>query len=100
MAIPYEIHRGLIHTDTKNQLPRFWQLVDNIATSDFVAADWELASLMWAEMRRTGKTVDEMDLLIAAYAKRRNAIVVTDNEKHFVPLGVPVENWLHRKEWL
>ena len=96
----YEVYRGLLHKDRKNLLPYFLKLMDSMAISSLAQEDWTYAAVLWAETRGAGKTVDEMDLLIAAYAKRRHATVVTNNEKHFTPLGVPVENWLHKKEWL
>ncbi|MEM7535914.1 MAG: PIN domain-containing protein [Chloroflexota bacterium] len=99
-VVYHEIYRGLLYRDTKRLLADFLNLIDNTAIQPFTQDDWTEASVMWAEMRRTGNTVGEMDILIAAYAKMRNAIVVTNNEKHFIPLGVPVENWLHKKEWL
>jgi predicted nucleic acid-binding protein len=37
--------------------------------------------------------VSDADLLIAVFARIRNAILVTNNEKDVVGLGVVIENW-------
>lgn len=34
------------------------------------------------------------DLLMAVFTYNRNAVLITDNQKDFIGLGVSVENWL------
>lgn len=47
------------------------------------------------ELRRMGKPTGEMDALIAAVARSRGDIVVTDNTRHFENiLSLHLENWL------
>lgn len=48
-----------------------------------------------AELERIGKPIGAMDMMIAAHARSRNEVLVTNNTKHF--LRVPrlkVENWM------
>lgn len=89
----YEIYRGFLHKDAQKQLRFFLQITANFTWDDFNRQDWEHAAQLWANMRRSGHPPAETDLLIGAYALRRGAIVVTDNIKHFFPLGAMVENW-------
>ena len=50
------------------------------------------------KLRRAGKPMDELDLLIGVTALDNKLILVTDNVKHFNNLeGVRIENWKTRK---
>lgn len=47
-----------------------------------------------AFLEKSGKPIDDMDLLIAATALTHNLILVTNNEKHFLNIkGLKLENW-------
>lgn len=57
------------------------------------------ASLKYAEIRsllqKSGKIIDDMDMLIAACVMTENAILVTNNEKHFSHIrGLNIQNWI------
>lgn len=46
--------------------------------------------------RKQGDPIPDADLLIAAQALRLNAVLVTNNERHFSPfaaLGLRIEDW-------
>lgn len=90
----YEILRGLLHRDARNQLQLFLRYAALLAWDDFSQDDWQEAARLWAELRSQGLQTGDADLLIGVYALRRLAVVVTANEKDFAPLGVPAENWL------
>lgn len=90
----YEIYRGLLYRDARKQLGFLLGYSDTYIWDDLKRPDWEQAAELWAESRRNGVTVSDTDLLIAAYAIQRSAVVVTANTDHFLPLGAPVENWL------
>lgn len=89
----YEILRGLLHRDAQRQLDFFRDYSTTLTWEDLEREDWEFAARLWAEVRSKGRPVEDADLLIGAYAARRQAVVVTDNTKHFEQLGVAVENW-------
>ena len=45
-------------------------------------------------LERSGKIIDDMDLLIASTALTHNLILVTNNEKHFSRIdGLEIDNW-------
>ncbi len=45
-------------------------------------------------LKRTGKTIDDFDLLIGSTAVINNLTVVTNNRKHFDRIkGIKIENW-------
>jgi tRNA(fMet)-specific endonuclease VapC len=92
-VVYYEVLRGLYQKDAKRQLQLFLSYTKTMIWDNLNKADWERAARLWADLRRKGKQVAEADLLIGVYASQRQAILVTDNEKHFAPTGVVVENW-------
>lgn len=92
----YEILRGLLHRDAQKQRQRLLDYAATFLWDDFTRADWEKSAELWAVLRGQGLQVSDADLLIGVYARQRDAVVVTANEKHFVPLGVQTENWLSR----
>lgn len=60
---------------------------------DFIAAR-EFGKIQ-GELRRMGKPTGEIDAIIAAVARSRNFILVTDNIKHFQNIvDLKIENWL------
>ena len=89
----YEVRRGLLQRDAKGQMMRFTLLFSGFEWQDYTLNDWTLASELWAKRSLLGKPVGDADLMIAVFAINRNAILVTDNEKDFVDLGVTIENW-------
>ena len=52
-----------------------------------------------AELRRGGKPIGDMDLLIAGVAASRDLKVVTNNTDHFNRItDISLENWLRPSE--
>lgn len=93
IVVYYEIKRGLLKRDAKKQMVIFEHLSNQLAWCDVIIEDWELAARLWAERSKRGKPIADADVLIAAQAKRLDAILVTDNTKDFDALGVKTENW-------
>lgn len=89
----YEVLRGLLHRDAKKQMDLFFDYIKGFTREDFNQTDWQVAAQLWAGLRRMGWQISDADLLIAAYAMERQAVIVTDNQKDFEILDVTVENW-------
>ena len=48
-----------------------------------------------ADLEKDGKIIDDADLFIAACALANDAVLVTNNEKHFKRIkGLKLANWL------
>ena len=90
----YEALRGLLHRDAQKQKQHLLDYAAAFIWEDFDRTDWEKAAELWATLRSQGMQVGDADLLIGVYAIQRQAIVITANERHFVPLGIQTENWL------
>ena len=47
-----------------------------------------------ARLRKSGKTIDDFDLLIGVSAVANKLILITNNESHFDRInGIEIENW-------
>ena len=55
--------------------------------------DWDSASLLWAELHRRGRSISDLDLLLATLARKHGAVLVTSNTQHFEDLGLVLEDW-------
>ena len=66
-----------------------------IITLDRVIID--MASEIYAKLKRSGNLVEDADILIAASCLVKDIVLVTDNEEHFRRIeNLEVENWLIR----
>jgi predicted nucleic acid-binding protein len=91
--IYYEIQRGLLW----NNQPKKQRILSNqiLPALDWVEVkdeDWEQASHFWANARKHGQQVDDIDVLLAAIAYRLNATIVS-SDNDFNALTVKRENW-------
>ena len=68
--------------------------------SEIITLDGEIidmASEIYAKLKRSGNLVEDADILIAASCPVEGMILVTDNEEHFRRIeNLEVENWLIR----
>lgn len=60
---------------------------------DYDSDMWTQAAELWAIERRRGRAHDDADLLIAAFARKLGATMVTNNVADFVSLDVLVVDW-------
>jgi len=61
----------------------------------FDDADAVEYGIMRAELEKKGKIIGPMDLLLAAQAKKKRLIIVTNNTREFERLeGLKIENWV------
>jgi tRNA(fMet)-specific endonuclease VapC len=75
-----------------NNLGRFLQLV---SIADYDRRSAEAYSQIRLSLRQKGRPSGEADMLIAAAAIADNAVLVTDNVKHFQHIeNLKIENWL------
>jgi tRNA(fMet)-specific endonuclease VapC len=95
-VVEFEVRRGLSHLKLTNTEKQFDVAMTRFKYSPFVRDTWLRAAELWAHTRRSGRVVSDADILIAAQAIELEAVLVTDNEKHFEvfkPFGLIVENW-------
>jgi tRNA(fMet)-specific endonuclease VapC len=90
----YEIFSGLKHRDASKQLEKFlaFSKVNRIIplTEESVKA----SAVIYAELRKKGTPVDDIDLLIAGVAIANNLVLITHNQKHFGKIKeLELEDW-------
>jgi len=72
-------------------LNQFLSIVNILPFGDEAAVEY---GKICAALRRQGTPIGVMDMLIAAHAKARRLIVVTDNAREFERVrGLELENW-------
>jgi tRNA(fMet)-specific endonuclease VapC len=83
------LHKGSVKL--QNQIKTF---VNRLRVIDFNAAAAEEYAQIRHFLETQGTPIGNMDLLIAACAKSSNAILVTNNERHFSKIpNLKLENW-------
>ena len=90
----YEIISGLMFRDARRQLERFREFaaLNQVLPLSGSAIEW--AARFYADTRRAGTPVDDIDLLIAGIAAAHHLGVATANVEHFRKIpGLHVENW-------
>jgi len=90
----YEIVSGLMHRDARRQLERFREFAALNRVLPLSASAVEWAARFYADTRKAGTPVDDIDLLIAGIALAHGLGVATRNLDHFRRTsGLYVENW-------
>jgi predicted nucleic acid-binding protein len=92
-VVYYETLRGLLNRQAQGQARFFSNLATTLVYEEFERRDWDEAAVQWDNLRQQGHHSNDADLLIGVYAYRRKAILVTSNEKDFIPLEINIENW-------
>jgi len=91
--VDYEVMRGLLHKGATAQILRYENLIrPNFQWTGLTDFDWRQVAVFWADMKRIGKQLSDMDLLIAAITKRLNATLVTADDD-FMALPIMRDNW-------
>jgi len=92
----YEVARGLYHKDAQKQLSALEVLVEESEWCEFDSETWDAGARLWADCRKNGTPTGhglDKDVLIAAQVRKQNAILVTNNDRHFKYLDITYENW-------
>jgi len=91
----YEVRRGLLAKDAKRQMNYFDDLCAVLGVHDLTIADINTASEIYANLKSTGKFLDDdADLLIAAQCLTNGYTVVTNNKRHFENIkGLQMVDW-------
>ena len=91
--IHYEVLRGLLWTNAPLKRRRYEeQFIPALEWIDLIDADWQQAAQFWADARRKGKQLADVDCLLAALAVRLNASIVSA-DADFDALPVKREDW-------
>jgi tRNA(fMet)-specific endonuclease VapC len=90
----YEVGSGLKHRDAQKQLDKFLEFAQYGAILPLTEHSALISAEIYADLRRKGMPIDDIDVLIAGIAKANNLVVVTRNQGHFRRIeGLEVEDW-------
>jgi tRNA(fMet)-specific endonuclease VapC len=90
----YEIVSGLKHRDAQKQLTSFLNFVSYHTVLPLTTTSTIISADIYANLRKKGTPVDDIDILIAGIAIANDLILVTNNLKHFQKIeGLEIEDW-------
>lgn len=90
----YEVVGGLLAKGALKQLNVFEDFVAENIVVPMTDKSAKISAELYASLRQTGNTVDDIDLLIAGIAIENDMTLATNNESHFgrIP-NLKIENW-------
>jgi predicted nucleic acid-binding protein len=90
----FEVKKWLIAVNSKIKLQAFEKLFEKYGIDAIEKETLDLSLSIYIKLRQNGITIDDGDLLIAAYCIQNNYILVTNNQKHFEKIdNIQVVNW-------
>lgn len=90
----YEIMSGLKFKFSEKYLKSYSLFTDSIYIYPLTEQSVQISSDLYANLRKKGKPLDDIDLLIAGTAVENKSILVTGNLSHFQRIkGLKMENW-------
>ena len=93
--VHFEIRRGFLYKSAPKKEAAYKILRSSYRVGEMTEESWECAASVYANLRHAGYTVEDADLLIAAFCLVGGITLVTDNIKHFINIpGLRVENWV------
>ena len=79
----------------EKNLAKVYRVSEIFPTLNISPSVMEIFGELKSSLERSGKIIDDMDLLIASTALTHNLVLVTNNEKHFNRInGLEIENWM------
>ncbi len=79
----FEIVSGLKHRDAQHLLTRFSAFVKRNTLLHLTEQSVLISGDLYAQLRKTGNPIDDIDLLIAGIAIENKLVLITNNRKHF-----------------
>jgi tRNA(fMet)-specific endonuclease VapC len=90
----YEVKRGLRLIGAAKQLQKLCSLCELFPVGTFDDALLEIAVDIYVEERKAKRNTEDADILIAAFCRQHDYILVTDNAKHFRDIDrLRLVNW-------
>lgn len=90
----YEILSGLKFKFSEKYLKSYSLFADSIYIYPVTEQSVQISSDLYSGLRKKGKPLDDIDLLIAGTAIENRSVLVTGNLSHFRRIkGLKTENW-------
>jgi tRNA(fMet)-specific endonuclease VapC len=89
-----ELFRGAyLSSSPENKLKLIKEFTDLFSLLEFNEKVCLEYGKEYARLSKLGKITENIDLMIACFAKVNNLILVTRNKKHFENIGIKIESW-------
>jgi predicted nucleic acid-binding protein len=90
----YEVRRGLLAVNAERQIKEFGELCLRCLVGQLDNSILDAAVTIHVALKTRGRTIDEIDILIAAYCKTHGYTLVTNNTRHFENIpGLLLADW-------
>lgn len=90
----YEIIKGLKYNGNVNKEQDFYRFLTNITVFSLENDAIQIASDIYATLRKSGMTIGDADILIASIVISNKGKLITNNVKHYKNIrGLIIENW-------
>ncbi len=90
----YEIKRGLLASGATTKLTRFLNFVKQIGIVELKSSTLDLASQIYADLKKSGDMIEDDDIFIGATALESEAVLITNNEQHLGRIkDLKIEVW-------
>ena len=90
----YEVKRGLLAMNATAKMKIFLRYCPERAVGVMGLAVMDAAADIYATLRKTGRSAEDGDILIAAYCVVHGYTLVTHNTRHFEGIaGLEIEDW-------
>jgi predicted nucleic acid-binding protein len=94
----FELLRGLQKRNDLESIEQIRKLWRTLSYYEATPPVWDTAINLYVMTIRQNQKREDADILIAAFADILNAVVVTDNVRHFEAFGLPIVNWRDNSE--
>ena len=91
----YEILKGFRWKNSQNKENQFKDFLRDVIVFTIDDDIINIASDIYSNLRKTGKTIGDADILIAAIVIKNNGVLVTNNTKHYEDIEqLKLANWI------
>ncbi len=90
----YEIISGLKHRDAHKKMASFLDFVSKNKVLHLTEQSVTISAAIYAELRKEGKPLDDIDILIAGIAVANDLVLVTHNRNHLERIRkLKIKDW-------
>ena len=91
----YEILKGLKWRNNKKKENQFKEFLEDVIVLSIDDEVINIASDLYSSLRKSGKTIGDADILIAAIVIKNNGTLVSNNTKHYEAIEeLKLVNWI------
>jgi len=91
----YEILKGFRWKNNRNKENQFKEFLEDVILFTIDDAVISIASDIYSNLRKNGKTIGDADILIAAIVIKNNGTLVSNNTKHYEDIEqLKLVNWI------